>query len=161
MLRRGGLQYIYNSSENGTDGWTVESSLTDTFTISLSDSNTYNALIELSILTDSIIKINYANKIIRFYSKDDPIFIKNYKLSPNLNLEDLSLDYNGDEFYSLLYVEGGEDDYGLNVGLTPTLPDFFLEANWDNIRFWYCYWFYIFKWWFSFKWILFEYLKFF
>jgi hypothetical protein len=47
-------------------------------------------------------------------------------------LQDLSLDYNGEEFYTLLFVDGGEDDFGFSVGLTPTLPDSFVNFDWDN-----------------------------
>ena len=89
--------------------------------ISLSSSNTYNGLIELTFLTNSTLHIDYTNKTLRFRSKDSDYFRKNYVLSPEFNLQDLSLNYNSETFYPLFFVTGGEDDLGLSVGIIPYL----------------------------------------
>ena len=103
--------------------------------IELSDSNTYNALIELGILVNAVFTINYNTKTINYKWKEDPSFNKNYLLSPTYNLESLSLNYNGNEMSSLLFVEGGEDDYGLYVSVVPYLDPIsskFVKDNCEN-----------------------------
>src|SRR5690554_693733 len=107
------------------DSWIIdgdETLLNEKINLELLNSNIYNALVEIANLTNSYINFDYENKKISFIKKDSDRYRKNYVLSPDVNLENLSLDYNGDEFYSILHVTGGEDEYGLSVGLTPTIP---------------------------------------
>lgn len=85
----------------------------------VSSSNTYNALVELALLLNSFLLIDYENKVFDLVSKDDDIFRKNYLLTPEFNLQNLSLDYNGDSLAPILYVIGGEDELGITVSMIP------------------------------------------
>lgn len=138
-IQKIGITDTYNSL-NFVDGWEIivqynnetDNPINNIFNISLSDSNTYNALVELGYLVESNFNINYATKKITYKWKKSSTLYKNYQLSPNVNLESLSLTYNGEELYPLLFVEGGEDEYGINVGLTPTLTDSFINFDWES-----------------------------
>lgn len=115
------------------EGWRVAWSLTKEgekegenikhtqLNIELSNSNTYNALVEVALLINSSIKIDYNQKIINFIPKESFINKKNYQLNPDFNLKDLSLSYNGENLFPILYAIGSEDDLGLSVGLIPEL----------------------------------------
>jgi hypothetical protein len=59
--------------------------------------------------------------LVDLISRNDDFFRKNYILSPEFNLKDLSLTYSGDEFYPILYVTGGQDEFGLATTLIPFL----------------------------------------
>ena len=116
ILERGTLR------SNGS-GWTVtcdEESEKISFNIELSDSNTYNALVEISNLTHTNFSINYKTKIIHFDYKGSSKFYKNYTLSPDLNLQSSSFNYDGNDFYSILHVSGTDNEYDIDVGLTPS-----------------------------------------
>lgn len=89
--------------------------------ISLSGSNTYNALVELTFLSNSLLHIDYDSKTIRFRDRGSDFFKKNYTLSPDFNLQELNLNYNSDSFFPLFFITGGEDDFGLSVGIVPNL----------------------------------------
>jgi len=43
-------------------------------------------------------------------------------LSPEYNLQDVSIDINTENFAPLLFVSGAEDEYELSVGIVPTIP---------------------------------------
>ena len=51
-------------------------------------------------------------------------------------MSSLDLNYNIDEFYSILYVSGADDEYGMDTGLTPSVPEealkFFNVVNDDS-----------------------------
>ena len=123
LLERGTLR-------NGEAGWKVtcyDDSREIPFNIELSDSNTYNGLVEIANLTHTNFFINYKNKTIDFRYKGSPEFYKNYVLSPELNLQDASFNYDGNDFYSILYVSGTDNEYDADVGLTPTLTNKFFK----------------------------------
>ena len=65
--------------------------------------------------------VDFITKKIGLTRRDDNSFRKNFILSPEFNLQELSLTYNSENFYPILYGIGGEDDRGLVVGLIPTL----------------------------------------
>lgn len=128
LLERGTLR-------NGQDGWKVtcdKESKKIPFNIELSESNTYNGLVEIANLTHTNFFINYKNKIIHFEYKGSSEFYKNYVLSPELNLQDASFNYDGNDFYSILYVSGTDNEYDVDVGLTPTLTNKFFKWTEDN-----------------------------
>lgn len=129
LLERGTLR-------NGQEGWEVicddEDSRTIPFNIELSDSNTYNGLVEIANLTHTNFFINYENKTIDFKYKGSSDFYKNYVLSPELNLQDASFNYDGNDFYSILYVSGTDNEYDVDVGLTPTLTNKFFTWMENN-----------------------------
>ena len=89
--------------------------------IELSSSNTYNALVEVALGTNSFLVIDFMTRRIGLIKKNHASFKKNYILSPEFNLQDLSLTYNSEAFYPILFGIGGEDDRGLTVGLIPYL----------------------------------------
>lgn len=136
------LYYSYNIST--FTGWqivdnsvviTPDDILYKKYNLSISDSNTYNGLVELANLSDALIEVNYHDKYIYFYDKSNIKYIKNYRLSPRFNLENFSLDYDGEEFYSMFYVTGGQDEYGLQVTMLPYLDitsSKFLSDNVDS-----------------------------
>lgn len=121
------IKQYYNSPVYSTGSWKIEEDL-DNFTLyekinfSIDSSNTYNALIELANLMGCLLIINYNNRIISFLEKSDDIFNKNYQLSPDLNLQDFGLTYNGENYYSIYWVEGGLDDYEFIVTMVPYIP---------------------------------------
>jgi hypothetical protein len=90
--------------------------------LQISNSNTYNAIIEVCILTDSLLLIDYNYKTFDLIGRNDELFFnKNYLLSPDFNLQELSLNYNAQDFFPILFVLGGTDDLGLSVGMIPYL----------------------------------------
>jgi hypothetical protein len=128
---------------SGSSGWSVKSlnslnfkdPLSTPINLELSSSNTYNALIEVSILTNSIIIIDYdlfnidgnlkniedRKPSFGFIDRNDPKFKTNYLLAPEVNLQSLSLNYSNEGFYPILYVLGGEDESGIVVTMIPEL----------------------------------------
>ena len=91
--------------------------------ISVSSSNTYNALLELANTIGAIVKINYIAKEISLISKEDTdYFDTTYRLSPNYNISALSVAFNSDNFSPLMYVAGGQDEYGAYVTIAPSIP---------------------------------------
>jgi hypothetical protein len=81
--------------------------------IEVSDSNTYNALIELANIANSSIRFDYENETITLIDKESVTLDKNYTLKRDFNLQDYSISYNGDNLYSIFYVEGAADEFGL------------------------------------------------
>ena len=79
----------------------------------ISDSNTYNALIELAIAYRAHIYFDYENKKIIFIDREDEKLYNNYELNQKFNLTEKTITYSGDELYSLFYVMGSEDEFGM------------------------------------------------
>lgn len=139
ILQRGHLRKEYDESDSDYDNllqWRIafegeESKSQDELiindpsnqkvNISLSGSNTYNALVELTFLSNSLLHIDYDSKTIRFRDRGSDFFKKNYTLSPDFNLQELNLNYNSDSFFPLFFITGGEDDFGLSIGIVPSL----------------------------------------
>lgn len=128
VLRKGHLQNeITGEDELITEGWVslestdLDSPLNTKINLDLTASNTYNALVEIALLTNSLLYFDYYEKEINLISRDSDGFRKGFLLTPEFNLQDLSLNYNNEEFYPILYVGGGEDENGLTVGLVPYL----------------------------------------
>lgn len=132
------IEQISKESEPEILGWKINRDdirlIFQNLNLEVSSSNTYNALVELAKVSNSFLKFNYADKEIKFVSKNDVSFIKNYKLTLESNLEDISTSFSLDEFYPILYVLGGEDEFGIAVSMIPEVPetvfDFF--RNWDS-----------------------------
>jgi hypothetical protein len=127
ILFKGGLK---NEYEEILDDWNINNPslsseenkpLLQQINLELSNSNTYNALVEIAFLINSNLIINYTNKTIDLIGREDNIYKKNYLLSPYFNLQEFSLNYNSDSFYPILYVNGGTDEIGLTVTMTPYL----------------------------------------
>ena len=88
------------------------------FNIQLSGSNTYNGLIEIANITNTFLFFDYINKVVLFVDKEDPILDKDFTIKRNFNLQNIERSYKGDNLYSLFYVEGGVDEFGLNTILS-------------------------------------------
>ena len=117
------------------DGWTVNVQLanieieegvfeprSDKVHISVSDSNTYNALVELSNISRTFLKFDYINKIVYFIDKENPSYDKNYMLREGSNLQNITVNYNGDSLYSLFYVQGSPNEFGLQTIMNTATP---------------------------------------
>lgn len=89
-------------------------------TISLSNSNLYNALIEVANLFNAELDFDYNNKWINFINKNKRNF-KGYKINPNLNLKTISREENTTSFSTAMSVTGGESNDAI-VSLIPTMP---------------------------------------
>lgn len=99
------------------------------YNISVSDSNTYNALVELANITQTIMRFDYDLLKIYFISKDDLEQLdNNYTLKDNFNIQDFGINYQGDNLYSIFYVEGGTniDDVYLTLSDITEYKDNFL-----------------------------------
>lgn len=125
-MEEGHLKKRYSpGSDKGPFEWEIissrESPIHEKVNLVLDGTNTYNAIVEMTLLIDSYLEVDYNNLTLDFISKDDDSFRKNLVLSPEFNLQDLSLDYNSDSFYPILFVHGGEDEFGLSVGMIPYL----------------------------------------
>lgn len=122
ILERGWLQKV-DESPPGTfaqSGWTVigkSSELDKPLNIEISDSNTYGGLIEIANSLNLNLRFDYNNETVEIYSQEDEDLDKNYTLSESFNVQDYSKTFDGDNLYSLFYVQGGEDELGLPVVL--------------------------------------------
>lgn len=133
ILERGWLK---NSSGNG---WSIDVSLleeekqNEKFNIVISNSNTYNALIEIGKLTNTNLKIDYQNKKFIFIGREDSDLDKNYILDRDFNINELGVTYSGENLYTLLYVTGGQNEYDTAVTLSQVTSygDTFIEPNLD------------------------------
>ena len=117
ILERGWLrlrEYNTVSEEFDFSGWSVNVTGTNKIlNVEVSDSNTYNALIELANIANSNILFNYENETITLIDKEHSSLDKNYTLKRDFNLQDYSISYTGDNLYSIFYVEGAADEFGL------------------------------------------------
>ena len=118
ILQRGWLQK--EDPINTISGWTVigkSEILERPINVSLSNSNTYNGLVEIANSINLNLRFNYNSKTVEFYSRDDDDLDKNYTLSESFNLENYTKNYEGSNLYSLFYVEGGQDELGRFITL--------------------------------------------
>ena len=82
------------------------------YNISVSDSNTYNALVELANISDTFMRIDYDNRKIYFIHRDnyDGILDQNYTLKEGFNLLQSDVAYDGESLYGMFYINGGTDE---------------------------------------------------
>lgn len=125
ILERGWLR---NSSG---DGWSISSNVSIIFNVNLSSSNTYNGLVEMAKLTNTNLKIDYINQIFYFISREDQNLDKNYLLDRSFNINQFGVTYSGENLYSLLYLNGGEDEFGnvITLGQVTEYLDSFIEPD--------------------------------
>ena len=121
ILQRGWLQKF-----NG-DGWSVvvdtwvptpnpnslRSKSNITLNFETSGTNTYAALIELANISNTFLEFDYINEKIYFFDKESLQLDKNYTLKRDFNIQNLGISYGGENLYSIFYVEGGQDEFGL------------------------------------------------
>lgn len=87
-------------------------------TLSLSNSNLYNALIELAKVFNAELVFDYIGKSINFLNKDTAFQYKGLKFSPTFNLMSLSREENTDELNSVLNVTGNSNVYSIFPTMT-------------------------------------------
>lgn len=123
---------VYNDI-NESSWKVIDETNSEKTSLEVSNSNTYNALIELANNTNAYLFFDYENKKIIFLKKDDMNLNTNYYLSPDVDIENFSLDYDGADFYNILHVRGGGDEYGIAVGIQPNITeeafDFFTATS--------------------------------
>lgn len=90
-------------------------------TLEVLDSNPYNVIIEACNTLNCFIRIDYYNQQISFYQKNQIPF-SGYRYRPEVNLQSLTVDYDGSNFSTMLHVVGGENEYGEIITLVPSLP---------------------------------------
>jgi hypothetical protein len=78
-----------------------------------SNTNTYSALVSLAQLSNTFLEFDYINEVVYFIDKESLELDKNYTLKRDFNLQNFGLSYNGENLYSIFYIEGGEDEFGL------------------------------------------------
>lgn len=98
-------------------------------TLSLSNSNLYNGLIEIAKLFNAEIIFNYSESTINFKNKDLEYNYKGYRLSPEFNLLTLSREEDFNEFNSVITVNS--NNYVSSI--FPTMPSEFKQYLLDCI----------------------------
>lgn len=114
-------------------GWEVSTDVSMLINISVSGSNTYGALIELAKLTNTNLKVDYVNEKFYFIDREAENLDKNYSISRDFNMNELGVTYSGEELYSLLYVNGGENEFGqvITLGQVTDYLDSFVEPDFE------------------------------
>ena len=97
-----------------------------TSTLNLDTSNTFNALVEIATLFNAEIVVEYPkdpNEIKTIYFKNKEYPFNSYTtFEQNVNLSDLQVGYQIEDFCSVLHVIGAEDGEGNQVSLTTEIP---------------------------------------
>jgi len=84
----------------------------------VSGSNTYGALVSLAQLSNTFLEFDYVNEKIYFWDRESLELDKNYVLQRKTNLQDFGISYSGENLYSIFYIEGGVDEFGLRTILS-------------------------------------------
>ena len=131
ILQRGWLQKY-----DGITGWKVEvdewqpdvepeipAKSEIQLNLEVSGSNTYGALVTLAETSNTFLDFDYdypngANPKVYFWNKENLELDKNYTLQRGMNLENFTLRYDGENLYSIFYIDGAEDELGLRTLLT-------------------------------------------
>lgn len=90
--------------------------------LSIKNSNPYNAIIEACNILSCNLIVDYHFKTLTFFQKNNIPF-SGYRYRPEVNLSELNVTYDSKEFFSLLRVFGGEDQFGAKISLSPAIPD--------------------------------------
>lgn len=124
ILERGWLRKrVQNGSSFTFEGWSVIGDRLSALTsLGLSDSNTYNALIDLSSSLNMNIAFDYVNLRVIFIDRESNALDKNYNLRRGFNIQNYGLTYSGEDMYSIFYIQGGEDEFGRIVTLRDSVP---------------------------------------
>ena len=57
----------------------------------------------------------------------DKVAFSGYRYNPQRNLASFSVDYNLDEYTSILHVSGGTNEYEENISMVPAIPEPILD----------------------------------
>lgn len=124
ILERGWLRKRIQTSNGFTfEGWGVTGDKLDAITnVGTSDSNTYNALVELANSLNMNVLFDYNNYRVIFVDRESNALDKNYTLRKGFNIQSYGLGYSGEDMFSIFYVQGGEDELGLITTLSDSVP---------------------------------------
>ena len=78
--------------------------------IEVDNSNTYNGLLEVAIASDTIIRFDYNNKIVKFIDKEEPELSRNFYLKEGFNTEMLEIMHTGNDLSSILYIDSTKNE---------------------------------------------------
>lgn len=100
------------------DGAPISYSYYKKVTLSLNNSNLYNALIEVCNLFDAVLETNYNDVVntFNFIPRTNAVF-KGYRLSPEFNLSSISRSEDFSEFITALRISGKD-----NMSIYPSMP---------------------------------------
>lgn len=98
-------------------------------TLSLSNSNLYNGLIEIAKLFDARIVFDYEQNNFYFTNSKESKY-KGFRLSPYFNLRTLNRSESTSEFSNVLHVRGGDN----NFSIFPRIPAAFKDYFYDQIQ---------------------------
>jgi len=124
ILERGWLRRRTETSNGFTfQGWSVAGDRLNAITnIGVADSNTYNGLIDLANSLNMNILFDYNNFRIIFVDRESSALDRNYTLRRGSTIQDYAISYSGEDMYSIFYVQGGLDEFGLTTILSDSTP---------------------------------------
>ena len=139
ILERGWLRTRYREDDEWLfNGWSTQIIGTNKLlNLEVSDSNTYNALIELANLSNMHLRFDYINQKVIFVDKESETLDKKYTIKRDFNIQNMGLSYNGENMYSIFYVDGAEDEFGFTTLLseeTSYLDNFLFDFNYFKDR---------------------------
>ena len=94
---------------------------TQKVTFEIDNSNPYNAIIEACNTVNAQLSIDYRNKTLTFFNKNNRPF-SGYRYRPELNLSKLGASYSGENMATIMHVTGGTNERDINVTLVPYMP---------------------------------------
>lgn len=120
LLNSNGKYYIEpKTNKIAFEGWSVEYIRTEEdgieptlkfVNMDLSDSNTYNGLIELANTSHTLLRFDYVNKIVKLIDEEESLLTRNFYLKEKLNIESLDHNIKGDDLSGILYIDGIQDE---------------------------------------------------
>ncbi len=124
ILERGWLRRRTETSNGFTfQGWSIIGDRLNAITnIALSDSNTYNGLIDLANSLNMNVLFNYNSSRVIFVDRESNALDKNYTLRRGSTIQDYGISYDGNDMYTVFYVQGGLDEFGLTTILSDSTP---------------------------------------
>jgi len=124
ILERGWLRRRTETENSFTfQGWSITGDRLNAITnIALSDSNTYNGLIDLANSLNMNVLFNYNSSRVIFVDRESNALDKNYTLRRGSTIQDYGISYDGNDMYTVFYVQGGLDEFGLTTILSDSTP---------------------------------------
>jgi hypothetical protein len=83
------------------------------------------------------LRFDYINQKVIFVDKESETLDKKYTIKRDFNLQNMGLSYNGENMYSIFYVDGAEDEFGFTTLLsqeTDYLDNFLYDFNYFKDR---------------------------
>lgn len=99
----------------------IESTEPRKITLDLSNTNLYNAFVELALLYNAELDFDYANKVIIIKDKEKKRF-NGFRLRPEINISSFGVSDNISNFTTAMNISGGQDINGLYINALPPIP---------------------------------------